>query len=95
LEKKLRTPNQIVELSALSNCEYQVINTSQQIKASALKSFMYDEQQSIIRLAEGREDDKLLLDKFSFRAQKKRCRMICLSSVTTPKRRITTGAISE
>lgn len=76
---KLRTSNQIVDRSALSNSEYQVIDTSQLTKlpGQKLQSVAHDDEQGIIRLEEGCEHEKTVPNQFtgpSFRTQKERFR---------------------
>jgi len=76
---KLRTSNQIVDRGALSNSEYQVIDTSQLTKlpGQKLQSVAHGDEQGIIRLEEGCEHEKPVPNQFtgpSFRTQKERFR---------------------
>ncbi|MCK9395107.1 MAG: radical SAM protein [Methylobacter sp.] len=76
---KLRTSNQIVDRSALSGGEYQVIDTSQLTKlpGQKLKNVTHDGEQGIIRLEEGYEHEKPVPNQFtgpSFRTKQERFR---------------------
>jgi len=75
---KLRTSNNIVDRSALSN-DYQVIDTSQLAKlpGQKLQSISHDDQEGIIRLEAGSEHEQHVPNQFtgpSFRTQRERFR---------------------
>ncbi|MGZ5049778.1 MAG: radical SAM protein [Methylobacter sp.] len=76
---KLRTSNRIVDRSALSESEYQVIDTSQltRLPGQKFKSVAHDGEQGIIRLDENCEHEKPVPNQFtgpSFRTQRERFR---------------------